>query len=40
MHTFSGTNNKLQWFLRVKVNAEGWPDVRDEFELTVPAEGF
>ena len=40
MHTFSGTNNKLQWFLRIKVNAQGWPDVSDEFELTVPAEGF
>ncbi len=39
MHTFAGTNNKLQWFLRVTVNAQGWPDIKDEFELTVLAEG-
>jgi hypothetical protein len=39
MHSFTGTNNKLQWFLRVSVNAQGWPDVKDEFELKVLAEG-
>jgi len=38
MHSFKATNNKLQWLLRVVVNVQGWPDVKDEFELTILAE--
>ncbi|MFN2147705.1 MAG: hypothetical protein ACK2T2_04885 [Anaerolineales bacterium] len=40
MHSFRATNNQLQWLMRVLVNAQGWPDVKDEFELVVLAEGF
>jgi hypothetical protein len=38
MHSFKGTHNKLQWLMRVLVNAQDWPDVKDEYELTVLAE--
>jgi hypothetical protein len=40
MHSFRAANNQLQWLMRVLVNAQGWPDVKDEFELVVLAEGF
>jgi hypothetical protein len=40
MHSFKATNNKLQWLMRVLVNAQEWPDVKDEFELTVLSEAF
>ena len=40
MHSFRATNNQLQWLLRVLVNAQGWPDVKDEYDLMVLAEGL
>jgi hypothetical protein len=40
MHSFKATNNKLQWLMRVVVNAQEWPDVKDEYELQVLAEGY
>ena len=38
MHSFQGENNKLEWFIRVRINAMEWPDVEDEFELLVLPE--
>jgi hypothetical protein len=35
MHTFKAENNRLEWFLRVRLNAMEWPDLADEFELNV-----
>lgn len=35
MHTFKQNNNRLEWFLRVHLNALEWPDLNDEFELQV-----
>lgn len=35
MHSFETDNNRLEWFLRVRLNAMEWPDVTDEFQLNV-----
>ena len=35
MHSFEAENNRLEWFLRVRLNAMEWPDVTDEFQLNV-----
>lgn len=35
MHSFTATNNKLQWFVRLKVDVKGWPDLTEEYELRV-----
>jgi len=38
MHTFIAQNNKLQWFVRVNVDVQGWPNMIEEYELTVSPE--
>lgn len=38
MHSFAGQNNKLQWFIRAKVDVQGWPDMVQEYELQVLPE--
>src|SRR5574341_760266 len=38
MHTFMATNNKIQYFLEVKVSIPMWPDYNETFELPVVAE--
>ena len=38
MHTFKGNNNKIGWFIRVKVAFAGWPDLKREYFLTVLPE--
>jgi hypothetical protein len=35
MHSFEAENNRLQWLLRVRVNARDWPDLIDEYALDV-----
>lgn len=35
MHSFAARRNKLQWFITVKLQLKGWPDVVEEFELRV-----
>jgi hypothetical protein len=40
MHSFVDKHNKLQWFVRVKVDVQGWPDQVEEFEVTVLPERF
>jgi hypothetical protein len=35
MHSFEAENNRLEWLLRVRLNAMEWPDVTDEFQLNV-----
>ena len=36
MHTFAAPRNALRYFLRVRVEMPGWPDVREEYEVRVP----
>jgi len=39
MHSFAGANNKIVWSLRVQGLIDFWPDVDDEYPITVlPAE--
>lgn len=38
MHTFIASHNKLQWFLRVRVEIPRWPDFQEEYEVTVLPE--
>ena len=38
MHTFLGTNNKLQWFVRPEIKMKAWPDFSEEYEITVIPE--
>ena len=38
MHTFEAPNNKLNWFLKVHVELEGWPDFQQEYEIKVIPE--
>lgn len=38
MHTFSATNNKLIWNIVVRVEASGWPDLAETYELQVLPE--
>lgn len=41
MHSFEATHNKLQWFVRVHVDVQEWPDMTELFDLTVlPEKGF
>jgi hypothetical protein len=35
MHSFTATNNKIIWLLKVKGDILRWPDVDQEFEITV-----
>lgn len=35
MHSFDAANNKLQWFVAVHVSVRGWPDMQEDFEVTV-----
>ena len=35
IHTFTGTNNKIVWMLRVNGDIPKWPDVNAEFPITV-----
>ena len=35
MHSFASANNKIVWSLRVKGEIEFWPDVDDEYPITV-----
>ncbi len=38
MHSFSASNNKLQWLIRVKIELAGWPDVNETYEVHVRPE--
>jgi len=38
MHTFVANRNKLQWFIKAKVEMAGWPDFNEEYPLVVAAE--
>ncbi|MBA4387848.1 MAG: hypothetical protein C0404_07695 [Verrucomicrobia bacterium] len=42
MHSFDGGNNKIVWTLRICGAIDRWPDLKDEYEITVlpmlPAE--
>ncbi|RME75126.1 MAG: hypothetical protein D6784_08560 [Chloroflexi bacterium] len=38
MHTFKAINNQIQWFVRMKIEVTGWPDVVQEKELVVLPE--
>lgn len=41
MHSFVGRHNKLQWFVRVLVDVQEWPDMIELYDLTVlPEKGF
>jgi hypothetical protein len=35
MHSFDASNNKIQWYLKVKGDIKKWPDVSNEFAVTV-----
>jgi len=35
MHSFSYLNNKLSWWVRVKISMERWPDFVEEYAITV-----
>ena len=35
IHTFTGTNNRIVWMLRVNGDIPKWPDVNAEFPITV-----
>lgn len=38
MHSFSGNNNKLTWFIRITVDIANWPTYVEEFPIDVRAE--
>ena len=38
MHTFLGTNNKLQWFICPEIKMQNWPDYTEEYEIAVVPE--
>ncbi len=38
MHSLAGHNNRLLWFIRIRVGLSGWPDSVEEFPITVLAE--
>ncbi|HPD46313.1 MAG TPA: DUF3592 domain-containing protein [Anaerohalosphaeraceae bacterium] len=39
MHSFEATNNKIIWSLHVKGDIKRWPDLDDQFDITItPAE--
>jgi hypothetical protein len=35
MHSFTAANNKIIWVLKVQGHIAGWPDVKDEYPLTI-----
>lgn len=35
MHSFTASNNKVRWLLQVNGDIPRWPDVKDEYELSV-----
>ena len=35
MHSFSAPRNKLEWFIRARVEMAGWPDFIEEYPLAV-----
>jgi hypothetical protein len=35
MHTFEGRNNKVLWRLHVTGGIPRWPDIDDEYPLTI-----
>jgi hypothetical protein len=39
MHSFEAANNKILWEIAVKGSIDNWPDIREEFKITiVPAQ--
>jgi hypothetical protein len=38
MHSFHAENNRLEWLLRVRMNASEWPDLEEEYALDVKPE--
>lgn len=38
MHSFAAQHNKLEWFVRVHVDIQEWPDMIELFDLTVVPE--
>jgi hypothetical protein len=41
MHSFQADNNQIEWLLRVRLNAQEWPDLVEEFVLNVqPQKGW
>ena len=38
MHTFVAPNNKLRWLVQLHIALPGWPDFREEYEVTVLPE--
>jgi hypothetical protein len=43
MHSFAGTHNRVSWFVKLHGEISRWPDVDEEFEITVrprPVEDF
>jgi len=38
MHTFKARNNKIQWLVRVKIEVPAWPDLKQDYELTILPE--
>lgn len=39
MHSFEASNNKLEWFVRVHVDVQEWPDMVELYDLTVLPAG-
>lgn len=35
MHSFSATNNKIKWFLRLRTEISSWPDYKSDFPIEV-----
>ncbi len=35
MHTFSSTNNKITWLLKIHGDIKSWPDIKDEYEIEI-----
>jgi hypothetical protein len=35
MHSFTGSHNKILWTIRVKGEIVHWPDIDEDFPLTV-----
>lgn len=38
MHSFKAQHNKLEWFVRVHVDVQEWPDMVELYDLTVLSE--
>ena len=39
VHSFDAPNNKIQWYLKVKGDIKKWPDVSNEFAVSVLPAG-